>query len=78
MGVVFQFHFSTSMRQLTTFAGGKNCSMSIRAVYDDRMLYTDIDVGWLGSVSDARVWKNSPLYESACADMLRPSEERIY
>ena len=52
--------------------------MNIMAVCDDRMLFRDIYVGWPGSVSDARVWKNSPLYKRACADMMRPMEERIY
>ncbi|KAL3883358.1 hypothetical protein ACJMK2_029632 [Sinanodonta woodiana] len=40
-------------------------SVQLQIVVDDRMLITDAFVGWPGSTHDARVLRNSPLYEKA-------------
>ncbi|XP_038047494.1 protein ALP1-like [Patiria miniata] len=37
-------------------------SVQLQLVVDDMMLITDAYVGWPGSVHDARVFRNSPLY----------------
>ncbi|KAI4464269.1 hypothetical protein MML48_3g00005519 [Holotrichia oblita] len=38
-------------------------SIVIQAICDAKMYFLDIFVGWPGSVSDSRVWRNSPIYE---------------
>jgi len=38
----------------------KNYSIAMQAVVDSQGLFLDIDVGWPGSVHDARIWQNSP------------------
>ena len=38
-------------------------SVILQAVCDHRMHFTDCYAGWPGSVNDARVFKNSDLYE---------------
>ena len=44
----------------------KGCySMLIQAVVDHRYLFHNINVGWPGSVHDARVFVNSALYDEA-------------
>lgn len=40
-------------------------SIILQAVCDSEYLFTDIHIGWPGSVHDARVLRNSPLYEDA-------------
>ncbi|XP_014668041.1 PREDICTED: LOW QUALITY PROTEIN: putative nuclease HARBI1 [Priapulus caudatus] len=39
-------------------------SISVQAVCDDTMFFTDIYAGWPGSVDDAKVFVNSPLGQS--------------
>ena len=39
------------------------CSMLMQAVADHRYCFTDINIGWPGSVHDAHVIKNSQLYK---------------
>lgn len=39
-------------------------SVIIQAVVDDSRSFTDIYVGWPGSVHDARVFRRSPLFEN--------------
>jgi hypothetical protein len=36
-------------------------SVLLQAVCDDKLLFTDLYVGWPGSVHDARVFRRSPL-----------------
>ncbi|XP_045106165.1 putative nuclease HARBI1 [Portunus trituberculatus] len=38
-------------------------SIQLQAVCDDNLLFLDIITGWPGSVNDARVFRNSPLYD---------------
>lgn len=48
-------------------------SVIIQAVADLNYLFTDIYVGWAGSVHDARVFAHSTLYEKATEGRLLPS-----
>lgn len=41
---------------------GYHCII-LQAVCSKKLIFTDIYVGWPGSVNDARVWRNSPLYQ---------------
>ncbi|XP_067018487.1 putative nuclease HARBI1 [Acropora muricata] len=43
----------------------KSHSIILQGTCDHKMLFTDIYVGWPGSVHDARVLRNSPLYQTA-------------
>jgi hypothetical protein len=38
-------------------------SVILQAVCTSKLYFTDIYVGWPGSVNDARVWRNCPLYQ---------------
>ena len=47
-------------------------SVLVQATVDHRYCFTDINVGWPGSVHDARVLANSSLYAKALAGTLLP------
>ena len=40
-------------------------SMQLQLIVDDHLLITDAYVGWSGATHDARVLRNSPIYEKA-------------
>jgi DDE superfamily endonuclease len=40
-------------------------SIVLQGVVDDAGIFLDLYVGWPGSVGDARVWRNSPLFHRA-------------
>ena len=48
-------------------------SILMQAVADHRYCFTDINIGWPGSVHDARVFKNSQLYLRASQETLLPA-----
>ena len=48
-------------------------SILMQAVADHRYCFTDINIGWPGSVHDARVFKNSQLYLRASQGTLIPA-----
>ena len=41
------------------------CSIILQAVVDDKYLFTDVCVGWPGSIHDAKVLANTSLYRKA-------------
>ena len=51
-------------------------SIIMQAVADHRYCFTDIYIGWPGSVHDARVLKNSELYAKGQNGKLLPSTHR--
>ena len=51
-------------------------SMLIQAVVDHRYLFRNINVGWPGSVHDARVFVNSALYEEATKRKILQGDSR--
>lgn len=51
-------------------------SVILQAVVDHRYLFTDINVGWPGSVHDARVLANSSLFEKAEEGLIFGGQER--
>ena len=52
-------------------------SIVMEALVDDRYLFRDIVVGWLGSVHDARIFSNSELYTLGCSGQLFPPDLRV-
>ncbi|XP_061196728.1 uncharacterized protein LOC133205004 [Saccostrea echinata] len=55
----------------------RDYSVILQAVCDHTLRFTDILSGWPGSVHDARVFKNSPLYEASCSENLFPGDTHI-
>ena len=51
-------------------------SVVLQAVVDHRYLFRDINIGWPGSVHDARVLVNSSLFEKAENELLLIGQER--
>ena len=51
-------------------------SIILQGVVDHKYRFTDIYIGWPGSVHDARVLAHSSLYEKAIGDKLLPSSSR--
>jgi DDE superfamily endonuclease len=51
-------------------------SIVLQAVVNDKYLFTDLYIGWPGSVSDARVWRNSPLFHRAIQEAQRTPNEK--
>ncbi|XP_071946061.1 uncharacterized protein [Antedon mediterranea] len=47
-------------------------SIIMQAVCDHQYRFTDIYIGWLGKVHDARVFANSPFYDDLCQGNLLP------
>lgn len=43
----------------------KQSTMQLQLIVDDHLLITDAYVGWPGATHDARVLRNSPIYEKA-------------
>lgn len=55
-----QSHSYTNRKKFT--------SITLQAVCDDKMMFTDCFVGYPSSVHDARIFRNSPLYDFTNAD----------
>jgi hypothetical protein len=53
-------------------------SMNMQGTCDHRMLWTDIYIGWCGSVHDGRVFNNSPLLDLFEKGELYPNEILLY
>ena len=51
-------------------------SVVLQAVVDHRYLFRDINIGWPGSVHDARVFAKSSLFEKAENGLLLIGQER--
>ncbi|XP_070547328.1 uncharacterized protein [Ptychodera flava] len=51
-------------------------SVLVQAVVDDKYCFTDVCVGWPGSVHDARVYSNSRLYQLLSENRLLPNRTR--
>ena len=47
-------------------------SIILQGLVDSDYFFRDIHVGWPGRVHDARVFKNSPLYDACCAQSFLP------
>ena len=54
----------------------ENHSVIVQAVVDHRYIFRDINVGWLGSVHDARVLANSYLFRKAEEGSLLKGQDR--
>jgi hypothetical protein len=51
-------------------------SIVLQAICDDQLYFRDVYVGWPGCCNDARVWRNSTIYEKAKREILLPVGER--
>ena len=51
--------------------GLRSILVCVLGTCDHTLCFTDIYVGWPGSVHDARVFRNSPLYQSAEHDLFQ-------
>ena len=52
------------------YNGKKFHSIILQAIVDDKGLFRDLYVGWPGSVGDARVWRNSPIFHKALRESI--------
>ena len=75
MVVIFPLHHQHSTTLTITIERDGTKSFC-RAVVDHRYLFTDINVGWPGSVHDARVLANSSLFEKAEEGLIFGGQER--
>ncbi|XP_041671217.1 protein ALP1-like [Cheilinus undulatus] len=78
-GVIDVCHISITApaNNAKDYSRGKGCySIILQAVVDHLSRFTNINVGWAGSVHDARVLRNSSLFELAESNNLFPPDAR--